>query len=133
LKFNPETKRQWCGFNFPRQKTVRAQKIARQDNADRYFDAAGIIYLELVPAGTTVKSHYYFVVLKRLYVDVYRVIKEPFRNNGWLPLLDKVPAYLAVECEDISCFQIDLYDPASHLLTSFVTGKFFPFPKVNGS
>jgi hypothetical protein len=29
-------------------------KIARQDNADRYFDAAGIIHLDFVPVGTTV-------------------------------------------------------------------------------
>jgi len=79
-----------------------------------------------------VKSHYYFVVLKRLYVSMYRVRKEQFLNS-WLLLNDKVPVYLAVECESISCFQIDLYDPASHLLATFVTGKFFFFPKINVS
>jgi len=111
----------------------RSQKITRRDNADRYFETTGIIHLEFVPVGTTVKSHHYFVVLKRLYVDMYHVRKEQFRNNRGLLLHDKVPAYLAVECEAISSFQVDLYDPPSHLLARFVAGKFFLFPKVNGS
>jgi hypothetical protein len=109
------------------------RKIARQENADRYFNADGIIHLEFVPVGTTMKSHCYFVVLKCLYLSKSCGRKEQFRNNSWLLLHDKVPAYLAVECESISCFQIDLYDPASHLLARFVTGKFFLFPKVEGS
>ena len=106
---------------------IQITKIVRQDNADRYFDAVGIIHLEFIPVGTTMKSHFYFVVLNHLYVSMQ------FRNKSWLLLHDKVPDYMVVECESISCFQIELHDPASHLLAAFVTGKFFLFPKVNGT
>jgi hypothetical protein len=64
---------------FPARRQIK--KIARQDNADRYFDAAGIIHLEFVPVDTTIKSRYYFLVSKRLYVSMYRVRKEKFRNK----------------------------------------------------
>ena len=50
-----------------------------------------IIHLEFVPVGTTVKSHYYFVMLKRLYVDMYRVRKEQFRNNRGCSCMIRCP------------------------------------------
>jgi hypothetical protein len=51
-------------------------------------------------------------------------------KNSWLLLHEKAPAYLAVECDAIYCFQIDLYDPESVLLARFGTGRFFLFAKV---
>jgi hypothetical protein len=56
---------------------------------------------------------------------VYRVRDEQSRNNSWLFLHDKAPAYLAVECDAVYCFQINLYDPASVLLARFGTGRIF--------
>jgi hypothetical protein len=42
-------------------------KIACQDNADHFLDAARITHCEFVPESTTVNSHYYLGVMERLY------------------------------------------------------------------
>ena len=107
-----------------------SQDAKSQDNADRFFGAAGRNQPEFVPVGTTVKNHYYFGVLKRLNVRIHHVGNEQFRNNSSLLLYDKAPTYFAVEREAVSCFQIDLCDPASLLLARFGTGRIFLFTKV---
>jgi hypothetical protein len=42
-------------------------------DADRFFDAVGIIHHEFVPESTTVSSHHYLGVIERLYARMCHV------------------------------------------------------------
>ena len=133
FQYEPTTKRQsaeWLSTGEPRPTKVRMTKSKTKVMLITFFDAQGIIYKEFVPQGTTVNSHYYLDVLKRLCNRIRRVLPERWTEKDFFLLHDNAPAHTAgivtqfLARKQIPVLQHPPYSP------DLAPCDFFLFPKL---
>jgi len=126
--YDPVTKQQsmeWRHRGSPRPKKFRVQKSAGKFLASIFWDQDGILLIDYLPKGQTIKAEYYLSLL----VQLKKILKEKRRGNftkGVLFLHDNVPAhralatqkklaYLGLQCLDHPPYSQDLAPSDYHL------------------
>jgi len=130
---DPETKQQsmeWRHSGSPRPKTFRVQKSAEKVLASIFWDQNGILLIDYLPKGQTIKAEYYSSLL----VQLEAILKEKRRGKvtkvvlflhdnspaHWALATQKKLAYLGFQSLDHPPYSPDLAPSDYHL---------FPGPK----
>jgi len=96
--YHPETKQQsmeWRHSGSPRPKKSRVQKSAREFLASNFWDQEGILLIDYLPKGQTIKVEYYSPLLMQL-KDILKEKRRGKVTKRVLFLHDNAPAHRAL-------------------------------------